>query len=39
LPAIFATMHLAWGIGFYAGCARFGPPLRALRRLAGAGSG
>jgi succinoglycan biosynthesis protein ExoA len=30
LPAVFATMHLAWGFGFLAGCLRFGPPLRAL---------
>lgn len=30
LPAVFATMHLAWGFGFLAGCLRFGPPLRAF---------
>jgi cellulose synthase/poly-beta-1,6-N-acetylglucosamine synthase-like glycosyltransferase len=32
VPAVFATMHLSWGAGFLAGCARFGPPLRALGR-------
>ena len=32
LPAVFAVMHLAWGLGFLAGCLRFGPPLRALAR-------
>jgi hypothetical protein len=26
LPAVFATMHAAWGVGFLAGCARFGVP-------------
>jgi succinoglycan biosynthesis protein ExoA len=25
LPLVFATMHLAWGAGFLAGCLRFGP--------------
>ncbi len=29
LPAVFATMHLAWGAGFLAGCVRFGPPIEA----------
>jgi succinoglycan biosynthesis protein ExoA len=33
LPAVFATMHSAWGAGFLAGSARFGPPLKALVRL------
>jgi glycosyltransferase involved in cell wall biosynthesis len=33
VPLVFATMHLSWGVGFLAGCARFGPPLQALRRL------
>jgi glycosyltransferase involved in cell wall biosynthesis len=35
LPAVFATMHAAWGSGFLTGCARFGAPLRVarLRRL------
>src|SRR5581483_1031412 len=32
LPAALATMHLAWGAGFLAGAARFGPPLRAVSR-------
>jgi succinoglycan biosynthesis protein ExoA len=31
LPAVFATMHLGWGLGFLAGCARFGPPIGAIR--------
>jgi succinoglycan biosynthesis protein ExoA len=29
LPAVLATMHLAYGTGFLAGCARFGLPLQA----------
>lgn len=33
LPAVFATMHIAWGLGFLAGSLRFGPPLRALAGL------
>jgi hypothetical protein len=28
LPAVFATLHLAYGLGFWAGVARFGPPWR-----------
>ncbi len=35
LPSIFPTMHLAWGFGFLAGAARFGPPLASLARIAG----
>jgi succinoglycan biosynthesis protein ExoA len=35
LPAVFLTMHIAWGIGFLFGCARFGPPLRAIARAVG----
>lgn len=35
LPSVFPTMHLAWGFGFLAGAARFGPPLRSLARIAG----
>jgi succinoglycan biosynthesis protein ExoA len=34
LPAVFAAMHFPWGAGFLAGCARFGPPVAALARLA-----
>jgi succinoglycan biosynthesis protein ExoA len=34
LAAVFGTMHAAWGAGFIAGCARFGPPLAAIKRLA-----
>ena len=33
LPAVFATMHFAWGAGFLVGSARFGPPVEALRGL------
>ena len=33
LPAVFATMHLAWGVGFLRACAVLGIPWRALRRL------
>jgi succinoglycan biosynthesis protein ExoA len=39
VPLVFATMHCSWGAGFLAGCARFGPPLRALARMASSGSG
>lgn len=31
LPAAFATMHLAWGAGFLAGCTQFGVPVAGLR--------
>ena len=34
LPVVFGVMHLSWGSGFLAGCARFGPPLNALAHLA-----
>ncbi|HEY1275213.1 MAG TPA: glycosyltransferase family 2 protein [Thermoleophilaceae bacterium] len=34
VPVVLAVMHLSWGFGFLAGSARFGPPLRALARLA-----
>jgi len=34
LVAILPTMHLAWGAGFLLGAVRFGPPTRALGRLA-----
>lgn len=30
LPVVFATMHVAWGMGFLAGCVRMGPPLAAV---------
>jgi hypothetical protein len=33
LPATLAIMHVSWGGGFFAACARFGPPFAALRRL------
>ncbi len=35
LPAVFLTMHAAWGAGFLRGCVRFGVPWAALRGLAG----
>jgi succinoglycan biosynthesis protein ExoA len=35
LPAVFVTMHVAWGTGFLAGAMRFGPPLRAVTRALG----
>jgi succinoglycan biosynthesis protein ExoA len=35
LPAVFVTMHAAWGAGFLVGCVRFTPPLRAVARAAG----
>jgi succinoglycan biosynthesis protein ExoA len=38
LPLVFATMHLSWGLGFLAGCASFGPPLRAFARAAKKGA-
>jgi glycosyltransferase involved in cell wall biosynthesis len=31
LPLVWGTMHLAWGAGFIAGCARMGFPLAAVR--------
>jgi glycosyltransferase involved in cell wall biosynthesis len=33
VPLVLATMQLAWGAGFLVGCARFGPPVAALRGL------
>jgi succinoglycan biosynthesis protein ExoA len=30
LPLVLATMHITYGFGFLAGCARFGPPLAGL---------
>jgi glycosyltransferase involved in cell wall biosynthesis len=33
LPAVLATMHLAWGFGFLVGCIRFGPPLQGVAML------
>lgn len=33
LPAVFVSMHVPWGVGFLAGCVRFGLPVAALRRL------
>jgi hypothetical protein len=39
LPVVFAVMHGAWGFGFFAGSARFGPPFTALARVARPGRG
>ena len=39
LPLAFATLHLAYGLGFWAGVARFGPPWRQARRKEGSGEG
>jgi glycosyltransferase involved in cell wall biosynthesis len=36
LPLVLSTMHLAWGAGFIAGSARFGPPVEAVLRALGA---
>lgn len=33
LALVFTTMHLSWGLGFLAGCVKFGAPLAALARL------
>ena len=33
LPLVLAVMHLSWGFGFVAGCARFGAPVAALAGL------
>ena len=35
LPAVFATMHFSWGIGFLVACAEHGPPVEAIARAAG----
>jgi hypothetical protein len=32
LPLAFATLHLAYGLGFWAGVLRFGPPWRRAKR-------
>ena len=34
LPAVFATLHLSWGLGFWSGIARFGIPRFSWRSLA-----
>jgi hypothetical protein len=39
LPGVWAVMHLSYGAGFLRGSARYGPPLEAVRRVAGLGSG
>ncbi len=35
VPAVFVVMHLSWGLGFLAGCIRFGPPLGAFAHILG----
>jgi hypothetical protein len=35
VPAVLPTMHVSWGVGTVVGALRFGPPIAALRRLAG----
>lgn len=37
LPAVFATMHFAWGVGFLRGCAVLGIPWRAFSDASGGG--
>ncbi|MBK5231151.1 MAG: SufE family protein [Thermoleophilia bacterium] len=39
LTAIFSIMHLSWGAGSFAGFARFGSPLPALRQVFGTVAG
>ena len=38
LPAVFATMHLSWGLGFLAALLQIGLPSEGLLRVAGLGS-
>ena len=35
LPAVFLTMHLAWGSGYVVSAFRFGPPVAAVARALG----
>lgn len=35
LPAVWATMHLSYGVGFLRGCARYGLPLAAVGNILG----
>ena len=30
LPLVYVAMHVPYGLGFLAGCGRWGPPIRAL---------
>jgi hypothetical protein len=34
LPAVWATMHLSYGLGFLRGCAEYGVPVAAIGRIA-----
>jgi succinoglycan biosynthesis protein ExoA len=36
LPAVWATMHLSYGVGFLCGCLRYGPPIESIVALIGA---
>ena len=36
LPAVFATMHMFWGVGFWRGVTRWGPPMIGPGRIFGA---
>jgi succinoglycan biosynthesis protein ExoA len=33
LPAVYATMHVSYGVGFLAGCCRYGAPLAGIAQL------
>jgi succinoglycan biosynthesis protein ExoA len=33
LPAVYATMHFSYGVGFLAGCCRYGAPLAGIAQL------
>ena len=35
-PAVFATMHMSWGLGFWHGVTRWGPPMIGPGRIFGA---
>jgi succinoglycan biosynthesis protein ExoA len=37
LPLVFAAMHVPWGLGFWFGSLRWGPPVEALARIARGG--
>jgi succinoglycan biosynthesis protein ExoA len=39
LPVVWTVMHVCWGSGFLWYCLRNGPPLAAIARFAGRGSG
>lgn len=37
LPAVWAVMHLSYGLGFLRGCLRYGPPVAAVSHIVRAG--